>query len=214
MNIIDLTHEMNENMSLFPGANLYALQQTATIEEKAYIEHRILLTTHLGTHVDSPNHIFEDGKRLTELDIKQFVGQGIVIDATKIGNLINETLLKEYKGIEEAEFILIYTGHCHNYGKPAYYEDFPLLDASAMEYIVCLSKKNLKGIGIDTLSIDPIDPAGIDRHKILLSEELIIIENLANLHKLIDKKFLFEALPLKMEKIEGSPVRAIAIISE
>lgn len=214
MLIIDLTHEMNENMSLFPGANLYSVLQTASIEENSYIEHQIVLTTHLGTHVDSPNHILPEGKRLSELDIKQFIGEGIVIDVTKIDGWINEKILKSYEAIEAAEFILIYTGHSHAYGKPEYYAEFPLLDISAVDYLVALSKKNLKGIGIDTLSIDPIEPASIDRHKILLNHELIIIENLANLDRLLHKKFIFEALPLKMEKIEGSPVRAIAIIHE
>ena len=50
-------------------------------------------------------------------------------------------------------------------------------------------------------------------HEILLKQEIIIIENLANLEKL-PLEFFFMALPLKIEAGSGSPVRAVGWYNE
>ncbi|SHK73848.1 hypothetical protein SAMN02745123_02962 [Desulforamulus aeronauticus DSM 10349] len=44
--------------------------------------------------------------------------------------------------------------------------------------------------------------------------EIVIIENLMNLHLLGDDLFTFCALPLKHMAADGSPVRAIALLHE
>jgi kynurenine formamidase len=45
----------------------------------------------------------------------------------------------------------------------------------------------------------------------VLSNGLIIIENLTNLESLINKSFDFAVFPLKIKDGDGSPVRAAAI---
>lgn len=212
MKLIDLTHEINPRMSVFPGTKLYTLEQTATYETNFYMEHKMTLTTHLGTHIDAPSHIIDGGKRLSELSVEAFVGNGIVMDVRNNREGITITELKNLPGINEIEFILFYTGHDLSYGTEVYLTDFPLLTSEATAYLVELSKKRLKGIGIDTLSIDPIDPPSIERHIPLLSAGLLIVENLTNLMALMDTTFIFQCLPLKMERIEGCPIRAIAMI--
>jgi arylformamidase len=214
MNVIDLTHEMNASMSLFPGAALYSLEQTATIEEHNYIEHKITFTTHLGTHMDSPNHIVKHTKRLCDFEASSFIGSGLVIDLSQEEDFVTSDLLKTYPGIEDAEFLLFYTGHESFYGSAQYSLKFPILDASCAHYLCELGKKRLKGVGIDTFSIDLIEPVSIELHKVILGAGLLIIENLTNLRLLINQRFDFIGLPLKMEKIEASPIRAIAIITD
>ena len=50
-------------------------------------------------------------------------------------------------------------------------------------------------------------------HKTLLKEGITIIENLSsNLKFLADKKVFFVAAPLKLRGLDGSPVRAFAVI--
>jgi len=44
--------------------------------------------------------------------------------------------------------------------------------------------------------------------------EITHIENLCNLDKLVGKRFTFIALPLRIRKGTGSPLRAVAILSE
>jgi kynurenine formamidase len=92
---------------------------------------------------------------------------------------------------------------------PAYSGPFPTLASDAAGY---LTRFNLKGIGIDALSIDPVGDIELAVHKILLSGNLIIIENLTGLEKWLNNDFLFCCLPLKIEEGDGSPVRACALI--
>lgn len=49
-------------------------------------------------------------------------------------------------------------------------------------------------------------------HKILLKNDIIIIENICNLAQIDKKKFKLIAIPLKLLGASGSPVRALAII--
>ena len=48
-------------------------------------------------------------------------------------------------------------------------------------------------------------------YQTLLAGEIVIVESLANLRNLQEKKVFFIALPLKIEGRDGSPVRAVAI---
>jgi kynurenine formamidase len=75
-----------------------------------------------------------------------------------------------------------------------------------------LSNKEINAVAIDGPSID----AGIDSdfsvHKVLLKNNIIIIENLCNLDKINKKNFKLLAIPLKLQKASGSPIRALAIV--
>ena len=86
---------------------------------------------------------------------------------------------------------------------------FPSLSVEAVETLL---KFNLKGIGLDVPSIDSIDSPDYPNHNLVLSQEMIIIENLTNLKDLTGVDFTFAAFPLKVKDGDGSPVRAIAII--
>ena len=70
---------------------------------------------------------------------------------------------------------------------------------------------NKKGVGLDVIGIDPIPDEDLPIHKRLFREhEIVNIENLKNLDKCGDDLFWFFALPLKWEKADGAPIRAVA----
>ena len=48
-------------------------------------------------------------------------------------------------------------------------------------------------------------------HQIFLNAEVVIVESLANLRTLKNDVVHFIALPLKLDGVDGSPVRAVAI---
>ena len=66
---------------------------------------------------------------------------------------------------------------------------------------------DVKLVGFDSLDIassEVSEPV----HRELLSKEIVILENLI-LDKIEDGKYFLTALPLKMEGLDGSPVRAV-----
>ena len=72
-----------------------------------------------------------------------------------------------------------------------------------------------KGLGFDTIGIDPVAEMTLPRHKKLLGNgDMIIMENLTNLDKIGGGLFTLAALPLKYKEADGAPLRAVAIIEE
>lgn len=212
MKVIDLSQTTSQDMAVFPGARPPMIEQVASVEKDSYVEHSIKITTHIGTHIDSPGHIIKNGKRLIDLDINQYVGTGYVLDVSS-NDKVTISDIKRIKDLQNIEFLLLYTGLGHCFNRQEYFDEFPVLDDDALSFLLEKAIR-LKGIGIDSFSIDTVEPMSIKNHIEILGNGLIIIENLTNLEKLINKKFILSVLPLKVVKIEGCPVRAVALLEE
>ena len=82
-------------------------------------------------------------------------------------------------------------------------------------HLLTKERSGKKGLGFDTIGIDPIADEGLTRHRLLLSQrDIVIIENLTNLDQIGKGLFLFAALPLNYENADGAPVRAVALAEE
>lgn len=73
-----------------------------------------------------------------------------------------------------------------------------------------LAGAGLKGVGLDTPSLDPYDAQAA--HDICAPAGMINIENLTNLKALPKRGFMLQVMPLKLSKTEASPVRAVALL--
>ncbi len=147
------------------------------------------LGEHSGTHVDAPAHFIPGGKTVDEMPLERFVGKGMLVDVRN-GN--GQVRLEEIP--DEGYFgriVLFLTG-----GREL-----------SPEVALFLVAEGAKAVGTDAMSI------GDDAvHRILLSEDVPIFENLTNLEVLLDMEFTFMAFPLKIEGGSGSPVRAVAFL--
>jgi kynurenine formamidase len=210
--IIDLTHPMESNMPVFPGTSPVSLETSSTFEQEGFHEIRMDCSTHTGTHLDCGYHLLQDGLNTMTTPVSQFYGKGIVADCRNIpaGGLISKELLQQMeKEIKHSDFLLIHTGWSQYWGNEKYFRNFPVLHQEAALY---LSAFNLKGIGSDTISFDPIVSVELPVHHILLSKGMILIENLVNLESLPKHSFTFSCFPLKIKNGDGSPVRAVGIV--
>ncbi len=97
-------------------------------------------------------------------------------------------LRRQEEALGEAEFLLFCTGWDRYWGQPRYYEGFPCLTAEAAEYVASLG---LKGVGEDSISLDPCDTTDYPNHMILLGAGLVNTENLTGLEALVGKTFTF-----------------------
>lgn len=210
MKIIDLSHIMHPAMPIYPGDELPNFKKVATIDKNGYRETKITLHSHTGTHIDAPAHMLKHGNFLENIEINSFFGKAIILNFDNRKNpLINlDALLLHQEKIKKVEFVIIKTGWSKYWGENKYYENYPYLSKEAAEW---LSEFNLKGIGIDAISIDRSDTNNFIVHKILLARNIFIIENLTNLDSVQNDYFMLSVLPLKYKGADGSPVRAIAI---
>lgn len=210
MTILDLTHLINDKMPVFPGTEAPVIKQVLTLEAHQNREKLITMFSHTGTHMDAPAHMIQEGKTLDQLAIDHYVGPALVIDCRAVTDYeITLSLLKKYEAaIKKAEFVLFCTGWSSRWGAANYFDEFPALTMEAAEW---LSNQGLKGVGTDVISIDLLSAEVFHIHHILLGANMVIVENLNGLERLLDKTFTLSVLPLKIEDADGSPVRAIAM---
>jgi len=211
--IIDLTHCMESNMPVFPGSLPVNLITSATFEQEGYHEIRMDFSTHTGTHIDCGYHLLSDGLNTITTPVSHFYGKGLVADCRDIspGGSISKGLLQQMEAeLLNSDFLLIHTGWSQYWGTEEYFRNFPVLHGDAASY---LTSFNLKGIGSDTISFDPVYSVELPVHHILLLKGLILIENLVNLKSLPKHDFTFSCFPLKIKNGDGSPVRAVGIIT-
>lgn len=211
MKAIDLTHYIEPSMPVYPGTEPPVIKQATSIAADGFAEKWLAMYSHTGTHIDAPGHILAGRPTLDAFSVDTFLGQGLVVDLASAGlRSIERADLEPWAGrIVAKEFVLFHTGWAARWGSADYFEDFPVLSPAAAQW---LGSCGLKGIGLDCLSVDPVDVTDMAIHRILLGQELVIIENLCNLEQLVDRQFLFAALPLKLHDADGSPVRAVGIL--
>ena len=210
MKITDLTHVLHSDMPVFPGTEQPVFANANTLEKDGFKETKITVYSHTGTHIDAPSHLLSDGLSLDQLQVGQFIGNAVVLDfSNEKKKIIDVDRLKPYEEkIKNVEFILINTGWSRYWGSEQYFEAFPTLSEESAQW---LSAFNLKGIGIDAISIDAMESAALTVHKTFLRKNIIIIENLTNLNAISNEYFILSILPLKNENADGSPVRAISM---
>jgi arylformamidase len=207
--IIDLTHTINEDMTVYPGNPKLSLKKVSTFEKEGYSVLEMKTITHNGTHIDAPFHMVKDAKTLDEYPLDNFMGKAAVIRCEGKEEISLEFLKGYQKTISKAEFILFYSGWSKKWNKKSYFGAYPVLTEEAAEW---LTKFKLKAIGFDYISIDPVTSTDMKLHKIVLLKDICIIENLNNLDKLPEGSFDFYCLPLKIEHADGSPVRAFSVV--
>jgi len=196
MEIIDLTKEISELLEIYPGDPKVEIQQWTTIEKSGYSVHKLCLGSHTGTHLDAPSHMIPNGKTLDEIDLQKLVGNIVKLKFThkhiKLEDVVNK--IREIK----KESILIL--------------DVPkggFLDVKVAQLIV--ENKKIKAVGFsDGANIDTPRDSSFPVHKIFLKAEVPIITGLVNLERVIDGDLLI-VLPLKIQKLDGSPCRAIVL---
>lgn len=210
--IVDLTMELKTGTPVFPGDPSPIILTITTIREHGYYGNLVQLSEHTGTHVDSPAHFIEGALTIDKVPLEKFMGRGVVVDATGLSPraLITREFLEEAlygKKVGRGCVLLIMTGYDVRAGTPDWF-NHPGLDESGAQYLVELG---VNAVGIDAPSIDHPPFPG---HFILLSNGIVIYENLTNLKEIVNKQFQFYGFPLKIQNGSASPVRAVAILEE
>jgi len=210
MRIIDLSYVIKERMPVYPGTPEVEIKQFSRVKNEGYAEKEMRLGTHTGTHMDAPAHMIEGEKTLDQFFLSKFTGRACLIPFSH-DDLEGKDKVEYLSGFEsvirDSEFVILYTGWSKRWGNDDYFANFPALDKNSAEY---LSGFHLKAIGIDAISIDMADSENFEAHHTLLSQEILIIENLCHLDEIRQSSFLFSAFPLLIEGSDGSPVRAMA----
>lgn len=210
MHYIDLTHVIDPEMQVFPGTAQPQLIHQGSVAEDGYTVTTITMQNHIGTHMDAPAHMISGGLTLDQMPISTFYGSAVIIDASQHKGDITVPFLEKYeRRISESDFVVIYTDWSRYFGQASYFGKFPVLSVEASEWLI---RFNLKGIAMDTISVDAMDSKDFYNHKILLGHGFIVVENLKNLNQIHQDTFILSMMPLHLLNADGAPIRAMAIV--
>ncbi len=80
MTIIDLTLLLTHGMSVFPGDPEVVIKEIHTLDKEGWRLRELLLTTHLGTHLNVPSHMVKQGKTLDAYELSDFIGRSVLFE--------------------------------------------------------------------------------------------------------------------------------------
>lgn len=205
MKYIDLTQPFHFPMSVYSGDPEPKLEQVATIEKNGFTDHRLTTTMHVGTHIDAPLHMIAGGKRISDFPIEKFIGRAKVIDAR--GQALIDTELLEDVSRGDSDILLIHSTWSEKFGTQSYYESYPIFMEAFAERVIELGF-HMVGIDWPSPELDPTHAI----HKTLLGNDVLLIENLTNVDKLlgIDNCIIY-ALPMPYTT-DSAQARVIAVI--
>ena len=213
MAALDLTLTISNSLPMFPGSPKPQFISWSTINKDGYNLELLFLSSHSGTHMDAPFHFIKNGKKIHEIPANRFVNDAILIKLQKKANqaISKNDIIKFEKNhgkIPKNATIIFLTGWQKNLQSKDYFKKNPGLSVSAAKY---LASKKINLVGIDSPSIDLGTNAKFSVHQILSKNNILIVENLTNLEKILKNPFKLVVLPLKLKDATGSPVRAIAL---
>jgi len=156
---------------------------------------------HNGTHSDAPLHVIEKGAASESLDAEAFIGDCIVLDASKgVEDTIPEHVLPKKLPVERVLFKT-------RVGPPP--DSFPRrFKGLSLELADALVQRHVRLIGTDAPSVDRADINGLRAHRILFDGGVTFIENL-DLSRVAAGTYDLVALPLKVSGLCAAPVRAL-----
>ncbi|MBI2166392.1 MAG: cyclase family protein [Chloroflexi bacterium] len=216
--LIDLTLTLGgPGITPVPGLPSVTFEPVHTHERNYRSNTKVVLATHIGTHVDAPYHFVPGGTTIDEMPLETFVAPGVLLDLRDVTRPRSPFTLDQVRrlGIRgrqlKGRIAILFSGWvAQQSGKPNLYTDNPYMHPEVAEYLV---KAGVKAIGVD-FAVDPgvltPDPSAYPVHRIALGRGVPLIENLINLDRLVGRRFEVWALPVKFYRGDGGACRAVA----
>jgi kynurenine formamidase len=233
--IVDLTHSFGAETIVWPTEQdfkLIAQHAEDTPGGYYYASNRMEMPEHGGTHIDAPIHFSRGKQTLDQIPIEHLIGTGVRIDVTeqcsrdrdyRVAVSDFERWEAEHGRIPNGAIVLLNTGFARFWPDRKSYLgtelrgqegvralQFPGLHPEAAAWLV--DERQVKAVGIDTASIDYGQSTNFETHVALLSQNVLVFENLANLEDLPVRGFDIIALPMKIAGGTGGPLRIVAVV--
>lgn len=235
--VVDLTHPFDETTVYWPTSDRFELHVVTAGPTEAgwwYAANAFCAAEHGGTHLDAPVHFAEGRRAADEIPLEDLMGAAVVVDVSaraaadrdlliEVGDL--EAFEAAHGRIPDRTIVLLRTGWSGRWPDPAAYLGtaqrgpeavrdlhFPGLDPQAARWLV--EERRARAVGIDTASIDRGQSTEFLAHRALAAADVPIFENLTALDRLPPIGAFVVALPMRIARGTGGPVRAVAFLPE
>lgn len=208
MNYIDVTYPINSELLIYPGDPIFEKSSFLSIANGDLCNvGKISMGCHTGTHMDAPYHFMADGQTIEQVDLTRLNGPARVIVYEGPLAQSRDISLEFLKSchIKPGERLIFKTANSQRFAGLNLLEDYTAIDAEAAAYLADL---NPQCIGIDYLTVEPADSTAGRVHKTLLGAGIPLLETL-DLRTPTPGTYNLHCLPLKLEGMDGSPVRVL-----
>jgi len=219
--VVDLTQLLDPHVPTWNGSCGFCLEIKKDYDRVFRVQ-QIKMHAGVGTHMDAPSHRVQGGLSIAEIPVERLIAPICVIDVSKRAEADYEVSVRDIEEHEAAHgvipqnaLVIAFTGWSRFWMDPDAYRNvdasgqmhFPAFSAASAELLL---KRDIAGIGIDTLSPDCLD-AEFRVHQQILGAGKYIIENIADCAHIPVRGSYAIALPLRMESTE-SPIRLVALV--
>ena len=233
--LVDLSHPFNRRTIYWPTARRFELTVVARGETEGgyhYEANNFAAAEHGGTHLDAPVHFARGGDTADEVPLRRLAGAAVTVDVrapvrADRDHLISVADLEAHERragrIAPRSIVLLRTGFERFWPNARRYLGtarrgqaavpllhFPGLGEDAARWLV--RERGVKAVGIDTASIDRGQSTAFEAHRVLGAAQVPVFENVRNLDELPADGFHVVALPMKIERGSGGPLRALAVV--
>lgn len=203
--VLDVSRTISSDSLVYPGDEPLVVNKLCQIEPGCPCNiSQLGWTTHFLTHVDPPLHFVPDGISLDEIPLHRFIGEALVID------VVGDAVVPEHLPLADTVRgcnLLFKTRNSATVDSKVFDENHVYISAKAAEVAV---ERGVNLVGIDYLSVDRSGDETYPAHRTLLKNNVLILEGL-DLSLADAGRYTLIALPLKIAKGDGSPVRAVLI---
>jgi kynurenine formamidase len=233
--LVDLTYPFDSTTLYWPTASPFQLETVAHGPSPGgffYAANTFRAAEHGGTHMDAPSHFGEGQWGVDDVPLEQLVGPAVVVDVSdsvtrnpdyRCTKSDLQSWEKAHGLIPAGAIVLLRTGWSKHWpDRKAYFGSetpestttlhFPAYAEDAAKF---LSEQRLvDAVGLDTPSLDYGPSTDFPAHRIFAENNIPGFENIANLRHLPETGAWVIALPMKIGKGTGAPLRMIAVLPQ
>ena len=228
LKLIDLSQEIFEGMSVFPMHQPTFIMTNMTHESNKQVTgskkvgfsaRNLLISEHGGTHSDAVWEYKPEGETIDKMPLTHFWGSAICIDVSHIPPSrrieprdLQEAVRKSGQNLQPGDIVLLFTGHFDRYfGTDLWQTTYSGLSYDGAKW---LAEQGVVNIGVDAPAIDHPEDIDFSGHLVCGEYDITNTENLCNLHLVVNRRFLYMGLPLRIRDGSGSPIRAVALLED
>jgi len=234
---VDMSHVYDETTVYWPTSDTFqltVLSHEVTDKGYFYASNRFSTAEHGGTHLDAPIHFAEGHATVEQIPVDQLIGPAVVVDVSvkcrddrdyqvTVADLAD--FEQRYGRIPRGAIVFLRTGFGRLWPDAERYLGtaergpaavaklhFPGLDPDAARWLV--TERRIGAVGLDTASIDYGQSTLYGSHVTLFTHDVPAFENVANLDELPPVGASVVALPMKIGRGSGAPLRLVAWLPE
>jgi kynurenine formamidase len=223
--IHDLTHTLHPDFPSYNGNPDFDIEVMKTFSTDRVNVKQWRVREHIGTHIDAPLHFSANGASLDMIPADDLVVPLVIIDiaaraAENPDTVVTPQDIKTFEAthgpIPDCACVAMHSGWCHHATSHRFRnaDDKGVMHFPGfhIETAHMLLERNIKGLGVDTLSIDSGDTTTFDTHYAWLPQGRWAMEGLANLDRLPATGATLVLGAPKIAGATGGPTRALAFV--